>query len=267
MEKIQTGAQLAASAVDVAENYKTLYVLGCFGAPMNEQNKDRYSSNLSFNRQTTRTVKIKSATAKTFGFDCVCLIKGLLWGWSGDNTKVYGGATYEANGVPDIDADQMIKKCADVSTDFTNISVGEVVWISGHIGIYIGDGLAVECTHRWKDGVQITAVHNIGQRDVYNGRTWTKHGKLPYVKYTEEAPKEQQKNNQIALRNLKKGDKGNDVRALQILLAGNGCNGKMIASGYGSFGDNTAGAVKLYQKKIGAKQSANTLSSWKTINI
>lgn len=59
----------------------------------------------------------------------------------------------------------------------------------------------------------------------------------------------------IMLRTLKKGDTGNDVRAMQILLAGNGCKGKMIESGYGSFGKNTEGAVKLYQKKIGAAQT------------
>ena len=59
----------------------------------------------------------------------------------------------------------------------------------------------------------------------------------------------------IKLRTLRKCDKGEDVRALQILLAGNGCKGKMFESGYGSFGDNTVGAVKLYQKKIGVPQN------------
>lgn len=186
---IKTAKELAKRCEEVAKNYKTLYILGCFGAPMNARNKDRYSSNLSYNRQTIRTVKIKSATADTFGFDCVCLIKSLLWGWEGDTSATYGGATYNSNNVPDINADQMIKACKDVSADFSSIQVGEVVWIEGHIGVYIGGGLAVECTPKWKDGVQITAVHNIGTKSGYNGRTWTKHGKLPYVAYeAAEAP-------------------------------------------------------------------------------
>lgn len=180
---IKTARELAKRCEEVAKNYKTLYVLGCFGAPMNERNKDRYSSNLSYNRQTVRTVKIKAATANTFGFDCVNLIKGLLWGWEGKTSATYGGATYNSNNVPDINADQMIKVCKDVSTDFSNIQVGEAVWMTGHIGVYIGGGLAVECTPVWKDGVQITAVHNIGTKSGYNGRRWTKHGKLPYVTY------------------------------------------------------------------------------------
>ena len=180
---IKIATELARKCKKVANEHKTLYVYGCFGAPMNEKNKKRYSNNLDYNKKAERTKKINEASADTFGFDCVCLIKGLLWGWNGDTFKTYGGASYRTNDVPDIGADSMIKKCKDVSTDFSNIQVGEVVWIEGHIGVYIGDGLAVECTPKWKDGVQITAVHNIGKKSGYNGRKWTKHGKLPYVTY------------------------------------------------------------------------------------
>lgn len=52
------------------------------------------------------------------------------------------------------------------------------------------------------------------------------------------------------MRTLRKGDKGEDVRALQILLSGRGCNGDMNTPD-GIFGPNTLGAVKLYQKKAG----------------
>lgn len=183
MAMIKTGVQLAKACLDAAINHKTLYILGCFGAPMNSGNKARYSSNLSYNRQTERMVKIKGASSDTFGFDCVCMIKGLLWGWSGDAAKSYGGAIYSANGVPDIDANQMIRVCKDVSTDFSGIQEGEAVWMQDHIGVYVGGGLAVECTPRWEDGVQVTAVWNIGKKDGYNGRFWVKHGKLPYITY------------------------------------------------------------------------------------
>ena len=183
MSKIETAVQLAEAALDVAKNYKTLYVMGCFGAPMSAANKRRYTTNHDYNKKPERTAAINAASADTFGFDCVCLIKGLLWGWCGKKTSVYGGATYASNGVPDIGANAMIKVCSDVSTDFSNIQVGEAVWMTDHIGIYVGDGLAVETTSRWADGVQITAVHNIGTKSGYNGRKWTKHGKLPYVTY------------------------------------------------------------------------------------
>lgn len=188
---IKTATELVAKCKEVVQNYKTLYVLGCFGAPMNTKNKERYCRNQAYNKQASRTNKIRAASSDTFGFDCVCLIKGLLWGWNGDTSKTYGGASYTSNNVPDIGADQMIKKCKAVSTDFTNIVPGEAVWIEGHIGVYIGDGLAIECTPKWKDGVQITAVHNIAKKSGYNGRKWTKHGKLPYVTYEDPVvPKE-----------------------------------------------------------------------------
>lgn len=182
-------AKMTASAFveklkNVAKNYKTLYVMGCFGAPMTAANKTRYTSNHSYNKQAARTKMINAASADTFGFDCVCLIKGILWGWSGNASKTYGGASYNTNGVPDISADQMITKCSGVSTDFSSVAVGEALWCKGHIGVYIGDGLGVECTPKWDNDVQITAVANIGKKSGYNARTWTKHGKLPYIDYS-----------------------------------------------------------------------------------
>ena len=180
--KITTAAQLAQRAKEVALYYKTLYVKGCFGSPMTSENKDRYTRNHEYNMQTVRTAMIKDASSNTFGFDCVCLIKALLWGWIGDKSARYGGATYKSNGVPDINADAMIKVCKDISIDFSSIEVGEALWKPGHIGIYIGNGLAVECTPAWKNGVQITACNCT--KSGYKRQNWTKHGKLPYVEYS-----------------------------------------------------------------------------------
>lgn len=179
-----TAAELADKALDIAEHYKTLYVMGCFGAPMTPANKTRYCANHEYNRNPARVKMIEAASEDTFGFDCVCLIKGILWGWSGDKSRTYGGAGYAVNGVPDIGADTMIRACSEVSTDFSKIVKGAVVWLEGHIGVYIGGGLAVECTPKWANCVQVTAVANIGQKAGYNSRKWTKWGKLPYVSYT-----------------------------------------------------------------------------------
>lgn len=184
MSTIMTATEFVKKVKNVAENYKTLYVMGCFGAPMTAANKKRYIEHHSYNQQTTRTKMINAATTDTFGFDCVNLIKGILWGWTGDKTKSYGGAKYAVNGVPDTNADGMIKLCKDVTTDFSKIEIGEALWCKGHIGVYIGDGLAVECTPAWQNKVQITAVKNIGTKTGYNARIWTKHGKLPYIDYS-----------------------------------------------------------------------------------
>lgn len=73
----------------------------------------------------------------------------------------YGGAVYCSNGVPDVNADQMMNYCSNISNGFSNMKIDELVHMPGHIGIYIGDGLVVECTPIWKAGVQITAIGNI----------------------------------------------------------------------------------------------------------
>lgn len=185
---IKTNIELVNKLIEIAKNYKTLYVMGCFGAPMTSANKERYCNNHKYNRDAERQKMINSATADTFGFDCVNFIKAVLWGWCGDTSKSYGGATYKSNGVPDTNADGMIALCKDVSTNFSNIEVGECVWCKGHIGVYIGDGLAVECTPSWENKVQITAVKNIGAKTGYNARTWTKHGKLPYITFEKTEP-------------------------------------------------------------------------------
>lgn len=185
MAILMTNTEFVKKAKEIATKYKTLYVMGCFGACLNKKGKARYIANDAYNKQATRTAMIKACSDDTFGFDCVGLIKGIFWGWSGnqDPAKNYGGARYAANGVPDTNAGGMFNKCSDISADFKNILPGEALRCDGHIGIYIGDGLAVEATPSWKNCVQITAVANIAKSTVYPNRTWLKHGKLPWIEY------------------------------------------------------------------------------------
>lgn len=185
MSTVMKASEFVAKIKNIADDHKTLYVMGCFGAPMTAVNKDRYTRNHEYNRKPSRTAMIKAATRDTFGFDCVNMIKAVLWGWSGDKSKAYGGAKYLTNGVPDVGANAMIKLCTEVSTDFTKIMVGEAVWMEGHIGVYVGDGLAVECTPSWRNGVQYTACNR--SKTGYNRRNWTKHGKMPWIEYDVES--------------------------------------------------------------------------------
>ena len=60
-----TNKELASKLIDIAKNYKTLYIKGCFGAPMNAANKKRYSTNYDYNKQAARTAMINAATDDT----------------------------------------------------------------------------------------------------------------------------------------------------------------------------------------------------------
>ena len=53
--------------LDAAENHVTLYVMGCFGAPMTPANKARYITNHKYNKDPARAAMINAASADTFG--------------------------------------------------------------------------------------------------------------------------------------------------------------------------------------------------------
>lgn len=167
-----------------AYNSKTLYVMGGWGFPLNSDNKKRTFVQ-PYNCEPARKVKINAASSDTFAFDCCGLPRSILWGWRADTKDRNGGATYCANGVPEYDAKQfMFEGCTEQSRDFSKIEPGEFLWLDGHCGVYLGEGLAIESTPKWKDGVQITAVANIGKKKGYESRTWTYHGHLKYVDYS-----------------------------------------------------------------------------------
>ena len=253
---IMTGADLAEKCVDVAQNFKTIYMYAAYGFQVNDSTiASKAEQNLNGWYTAKNIAKLRAVANQhppTWGFDCVNLIKALLWGWWGNPEKKAGGAVYASNGIPDTNADGMIKRCSGVTDDFSHIEIGEAVWMSGHIGVYIGDGLAVECTPRWADGVQITAVHNIGKKAGYNGRTWTKHGKLPHVQYEGSITIEDEILPEYALgaRILKRGCTGEDVRELQnaLIKLGFSCGPD---GADGEFGKSTEKALIEFQTMAG----------------
>lgn len=250
---IKTAAELAYKVRDIAQNCKTVYVYGAFGQPVTEELIKQKEAQYAWFYTTARKAKIAKTYGKGYwGFDCVNLIKGVLWGWSADDKANHGGAKYASNGVPDINADTMIARCKNVSTNFSTIEIGEVVWTDQHIGVYIGEGLAVECTPSWKNCVQITAVKNIGTKAGYNARAWKKHGKLPYVSYPQtgsatklKKPYSGQFPTLPAKGYLGQGDRGTQVKNLQRFLNWYGNYGLTLD---GSYGPATEQAVERFQK-------------------
>lgn len=112
--------------------------------------------------------------------DCSGLIKGILWGYP-DKGR------YGANGVPDVNANTMISRyCTGVTTNMSKLRKGMAVWMDGHIGIYCGDGVVVESSPRWENGIQRTYPKGcpIGNKHKLNTRQWYKCGYLKWIDYT-----------------------------------------------------------------------------------
>ena len=104
--------------------------------------------------------------------DCVGLIKGYCW--YDPEAQTIG---YARNGMPDIATEQMIEWCSESGSISTMPEIpGLLLWMEGHVGIYIGNGYAIEAMgHRY--GVVKTQVA---------GRGWVLWGKIPCIEYIEE---------------------------------------------------------------------------------
>ena len=80
--------------------------------------------------------------------------------------------------MPDIATEQMIEWCDEKGSMDTMPEIpGLLLWMDGHVGIYIGDGYAIEAMGT-RYGVVKTQVA---------GRGWQKWGKIPCIEYIEEA--------------------------------------------------------------------------------
>lgn len=260
MAYVMTAKEMIEKCLDVAKNYKTIYMYAAYGfqvtdATIASKKKQNLNNWYDSSSRVKRLKAVANQNPPTWGFDCVNLLKALLWGWTGDVTKEKGGSKYGSNGVPDTNANGMFKKCLNQSSDFSTIVPGEAVWLEGHIGLYVGNNLVVECTSSFDNKVLISGLKNVAEVEGYPNRKWTKHGFLPWLDYEgllpeQEAPVEVKYN--LGDRTLKKGMKGDDVVELQKGLIGLGYD--LGSSGHdGDFGSITEKQVKAFQEKYGLK--------------
>lgn len=172
--------------------------------------------------------------------DCVGLIKGYLWCEDAQAEPVY-------NEEQDVSADMLYAICETGGRINTIPEIpGVLVFKSGHVGIYVCNGEVIEARGR-SYGVVKTKLSD---------RPWTDWAFCPWIEYEAE-----KKNVSIDLPVLKKGAKGDSVRAMQTLLLGYGY--KMInKSGKeygvdGSFGGATKRALEKFQAENGLEVDAS----------
>ena len=186
MDKLYKPQEYVKMLYSIKNNLITYYGYGACGAPADykyvnrsyEDNRQRYG--------------VPYAPAGSFIFDCAGFAyKAIPWGFCGDHNKCYGGATWPAKGAPlsELDTNDILSICTDVSEDFANVQPAEVLYIPGHVGIYVGNGLALECTSGWNENkvieTQVLNVNNFVTQKY--ARSWQKHGKLPFIDYESNA--------------------------------------------------------------------------------
>ncbi len=99
--------------------------------------------------------------------DCVGLIKGYLWSDSPEDKPVY-------NSSQDVSANGMRLKCKERGRIYNMPDIpGLLVFMPGHVGIYIGGGAVIEA-RGFHYGVVETFLKD---------RPWESWGKCPWIKY------------------------------------------------------------------------------------
>jgi hypothetical protein len=101
-------------------------------------------------------------------FDCVGLIKSYLWR-SDDGKIIYNASS-------DVSADGMKSKCKE-NGDISSLPEipGILLFMKGHVGVYIGNGYAIEATVG-------NSEYKVKKSKV-STRGWQSWGKCPYITY------------------------------------------------------------------------------------
>ena len=187
--------------------------------------------------ESSRTARYKSDIAKGATVaDCIGLVKGYYW------TNDAGKVVYGLDGRPDKGANGMYT-AAKVKGDIKTLPEipGLLLYSSGHAGVYIGGGYAIEA-RGFAYGIVKTKVSE---------RKWTHWYQCPYIQYLEgDAPMAEIP---VGFRTLKYTAgvammQGEDVRFVQDALTKLGYQlGKID----GIYGKNTEAAVKAFQERNG----------------
>lgn len=181
------------SQAKIIVDMNTAYGKGTFGQKWTKTLANQKAKQYSgfYTDSVIASLNKKAEASPLYVFDCVGLVKGIMWDFP--NVK------YKTNGMEDV-SDQGLwdKYVSDKSKDFTNIQPGEIMHIKGHVGIYIGDGKVIECTNKWSKNVLISSIN---KGDKYY-RAWSEHGKFTLLTYEEIATPSPEANIHI----VKKGE-------------------------------------------------------------
>lgn len=192
--------------------------------------------------------------------DCLNTIKALLNGYNIYNNNV-GYYQKDLSNTGDVTEATLLSMCTDISTDFSRIPKGALLYMRGHVGTFVSltkrngkEYNVIECTKSFGGGIVYSWVDADGTRrshkgGVKNGK-WIQFGKMtkflsynaPQAPNSSEKPKVDYSKYPV----LKKGSTGKYVKIMQQLLVDKGYDPKGVD---GIFGNGCLACVKKYQKE------------------
>ena len=154
---------------------KSAYMWGDYGRTITESTISQKARQYPSRYPAARQELLRSYIGKGYaGCDCVGLYKWFLWTDGGTKSAItYNSAT-----------DRSVSGMYNAATERGDIStlpeiVGVILYMNGHMGVYIGNGEAVECTlSSYGDGIVKSKVE---------GRGWTHWLKMPEIEYGSES--------------------------------------------------------------------------------
>ena len=213
MTAIMTNAKFVEKAHDTIRYYETCYVMGGIGQLLSSYQRHQFMQQYGFNRSYQHLIPVDTTC---MAFDCIGLIKSILWGWRGDYSATgtsLGGGQYLANNVPDLNADNFFQRyCTFKSDNFRleDMPVGALVYMPGHIGIYTGRGMVIEANASTMDVAELPLGYRGGRlveketRYIPGVNSWQAWGLCDFIRYPKAKPKtseEKPKGNAIKLTN------------------------------------------------------------------
>lgn len=240
----------------------------------------RKSSQYPSHYTSGRTSKYKkNISERKVCMDCIGMIKGFFWTNGGVGVREYisGGGEYKnrygSNGCPDKGANGMLawlktKGCKHGKIASLPETAGVLLFSPGHVGVYVGDGYAVEA-RGFNYGVVKTKVKE---------RKWAEWAYMPSslldysnapdntadstpvvsessTEKTNTGATEEKITYELGDRTLKKGAEGSDVAKLQECLVKLGYDlgayGTNKDGVDGNMGTKTVAAVKQFQAEKG----------------
>ena len=165
-----TNKDLADFCLNKATHVSSKYMWGDYGRTITNTTIDQKAKQYPTRYSAGRIAELKKCTnGYWIGCDCAGLIKWFLWTDKGAHDIRYNSKTDRNTGG--------LWNCATSRGTIDTLPEvpGIILYKTGHVGVYIGDGNAVECTlGSYGDGIVQSKV---------SGRGWTHWLTIPDIQY------------------------------------------------------------------------------------